>query len=69
MSFVILCLIFGLAIAIERVIYLNLASTNTKKLIVSVEDALNNVELKLQKKFAVHKRPHCKYFLSRIMPL
>ena len=42
MSFVILCLIFGLAIAIERVIYLNLASTNTKKLIVSVEDALNN---------------------------
>ena len=30
MSFVILCLIFGLAIAIERVIYLNLASTNTK---------------------------------------
>ena len=26
-----LCLIFGLAIAIERVIYLNLASTNNKK--------------------------------------
>ena len=42
MSFVILCLIFGLAIAIERVIYLNLASVNTKKLIASVEDALNN---------------------------
>ncbi len=42
MSFVILCLIFGLAIAIERVIYLNLASTNTKKLITNVEDALNN---------------------------
>lgn len=42
MSFVILALIFGLAIAIERVIYLNLASTNTKKLIASVEDALEN---------------------------
>ena len=42
MSFVILCLIFGLAIAIERVIYLNLASTNSKKLIASVEDALTN---------------------------
>ena len=42
MSFVILALIFGLAIAIERVIYLNLASTNTKKLISSVEDALEN---------------------------
>ena len=39
---VILALIFGLAIAIERVIYLNLASTNTKKLISSVEDALEN---------------------------
>lgn len=42
MSFVILALIFGLAIAIERVIYLNLASTNTKKLIANVEDALEN---------------------------
>lgn len=53
MSFVILCLIFGLAIAIERVIYLNLASTNTKKLIVSVEDALNNGGVEAAKKFAV----------------
>ncbi|WP_026207764.1 MULTISPECIES: MotA/TolQ/ExbB proton channel family protein [Butyricimonas] len=42
MSFVILALIFGLAISIERVIYLNLAATNTKKLIASVEDALEN---------------------------
>ena len=37
-----LCLIFGLAIAIERVIYLNLASTNNKKLIAKVEEALEN---------------------------
>ena len=42
MSFVILALIFGLAIAIERVIYLNLVATNSKKLIASVEDALEN---------------------------
>ncbi|MDY4043116.1 MAG: MotA/TolQ/ExbB proton channel family protein [Marinifilaceae bacterium] len=42
MSFVILALIFGLAIAIERVIYLNLASTNSKKLISKVEEALAN---------------------------
>ncbi len=42
MSFVILALIFGLAISIERVIYLNLASTNSKKLIDKVEDALEN---------------------------
>ena len=33
MAAVILCLIFGLAIAIERVIYLNLSDTNTKKLV------------------------------------
>lgn len=30
MAAVVLCLIFGLAIAIERVIYLNLSDTNTK---------------------------------------
>ena len=41
MSFVLLALIFGLAITIERIIYLNLASTNTKKLLQKVEEALN----------------------------
>jgi biopolymer transport protein ExbB len=41
MSSILLCLIFGLAIALERVIYLNLATTNTEKLLKSVEDALN----------------------------
>lgn len=40
MSFVLLSLIFGLALCIERIIYLNLASTNTKKLIKNIEDAL-----------------------------
>ena len=40
MSSILLCLIFGLAIALERVIYLNLATTNTAKLLKSVEDAL-----------------------------
>lgn len=40
MSTILLCLIFGLAIALERVIYLNLATTNTGKLLKSVEDAL-----------------------------
>ncbi len=42
MTPVLLCLILGLSIAIERVIYLNLSATNTKKLIAKVEDALNN---------------------------
>ncbi len=41
MSFVVLALIFGLALCIERIIYLNLASTNTKKLLQNIEDALN----------------------------
>ncbi len=40
MGIVLLCLILGLAIAIERIIYLNSATTNTNKLIGSIEDAL-----------------------------
>ena len=42
MASVLICLIFGLAIAIERIIYLGLSSTNTKKLLQKVEDALND---------------------------
>ena len=40
MGIVLLCLILGLAIAIERIIFLNLSTTDTKKLTQSVEDAL-----------------------------
>ena len=40
MGIVLVCLILGLAIAIERIITLNLATTNTKKLLAGVEDAL-----------------------------
>jgi biopolymer transport protein ExbB len=42
MGAVLLTLIFGLALAFERVIYLNLASTNTEKLLGAVEDALGS---------------------------
>jgi len=42
MTSILLCLILGLAMAIERVIYLNLATTNTKKLLSNVEDALSS---------------------------
>src|SRR5210317_1795665 len=42
MGIVLLCLILGLAIAIERIIYLNLATTNTAKLTASVEEALSS---------------------------
>ncbi len=41
MTPILLCLIIGLALVIERIIYLNLASTNTKKLLVQLEDKLN----------------------------
>lgn len=37
-----LCLILGLAVAIERILYLSFSATNTKKLIAKVEEALNN---------------------------
>ena len=42
MGIVLICLILGLAIAIERIIFLNLASTNTKKLTEGVEEALSS---------------------------
>ena len=42
MSLVIICLILGLAVAIERIIYLALCKTNTKKLLAAVEAALQN---------------------------
>lgn len=40
MSLIVICLILGLAIAIERIIYLSLSKTNTKKLLAKIEDAL-----------------------------
>ncbi len=40
MFIILLCLILGLALAIERILYLNLSTTNTEKLLKSVEDAL-----------------------------
>ncbi|MBL3655629.1 MotA/TolQ/ExbB proton channel family protein [Fulvivirga sp. 2943] len=40
MTPVLICLILGLAIAIERIITLNMATTNTDKLLANVEDAL-----------------------------
>jgi len=40
MGIVLLCLILGLAFVIERIIYLNMATTNTAKLTRDVEEAL-----------------------------
>jgi len=40
MGIVLVTLILGLAIAIERIIYLNMATTNTEKLVNEVEEAI-----------------------------
>ena len=42
MGIVLLCLILGLAIAIERIIYLNLSTSDSKKLTAEVESAMKN---------------------------
>lgn len=42
MAVILLCLILGLALAIERIIYYALSDTNTKRLLGDVEDTLGN---------------------------
>ena len=42
MSLIIICLIIGLALSIERILTLSFQKVNTKKLILAVEDALKN---------------------------
>ena len=42
MSFFLISLILGLAFAIERVLYLNFSTSNTKKLLANVEQALDS---------------------------
>jgi biopolymer transport protein ExbB len=42
MGIVLVCLILGLALVIERIIYLNMATTNTTKLLNKIETALNS---------------------------
>lgn len=56
MSFVVLCLIFGLALAIERIIYLNMATTNTKDLLSKVEEAMNSGGVNAAKEVCANSR-------------
>lgn len=42
MGIVLVCLILGLAIVIERIIFLNMADTNTNRLTAKIEDALSS---------------------------
>ena len=45
MSFVLICLILGLAFCIERIITLNIATTNTDKLLARIDDELKSGNL------------------------
>ncbi|MCC8173700.1 MAG: MotA/TolQ/ExbB proton channel family protein, partial [Odoribacter sp.] len=56
MAAVVLCLILGLTVSIERVIYLNLADTNTRKLVNGVEDALNTGGIEAAKEYCRNTR-------------
>ncbi|MGL5787725.1 MAG: MotA/TolQ/ExbB proton channel family protein [Bacteroidales bacterium] len=49
MSIVMIALIFGMAFIIERIIYLNLAEVNTKKLLAGVEAALDKGDVEAAK--------------------
>ena len=56
MALVLICLILGLAIAIERIITLNLAQTNTNKLLDSVEDAIKKGDIEKAKEVCRNTR-------------
>jgi biopolymer transport protein ExbB len=56
MSFVLIALILGLALAVERIIYLNFADTNTNKLLEEVESALETGGVEAAKEVCRNKR-------------
>lgn len=49
MAPILLCLILGLAVAIERIFFLNMSTTNTRKFVKKVEDTLNGQGLEAAK--------------------
>ncbi|WP_421871943.1 MotA/TolQ/ExbB proton channel family protein [Marinoscillum sp.] len=68
MGIVLLCLIFGLAVAIERIIHLNLATTNVKKLLSNVESALSSGGVEAAKEVCRNTRgPVASIFVQGMM--
>jgi biopolymer transport protein ExbB len=68
MTPVLACLILGLAIVIERIITLNLASTNTQKLLANVEDALSKGGVEAAKEVTKNTRgPVASIFTQGLM--
>ncbi len=53
---VLLCLVIGLAVAIERILYLSLSTINTKKMIKKVEEALQNGGIEAAKEICKNTR-------------
>lgn len=53
MSLVAIALVLGLAFCIERIIYLSLAEVNTKKLMTSIEAALEKGDVEAAKPYVV----------------
>ena len=56
MTPILLALILGLALVIERTIYLNLATTDTKKLLAGIEEALKNGNVEKAKEICRNTR-------------
>ncbi|GHV02378.1 flagellar motor protein MotA [Bacteroidia bacterium] len=56
MAPILLCLVFGLAIVIERVLYLNLATVNTRKLMAAIEQALDEGGIEAAKEICRNTR-------------
>ena len=56
MALVIACLILGLALCIERILYLALSKTNTKKLLSDIEAAMQNGGAEAAKEVCVKTR-------------
>ena len=56
MALVIACLILGLALCIERILYLAFSKTNTKKLLAKIEDAYKNGGAEAAKEVCVNTR-------------
>ena len=69
MTPVLICLILGLALVIERVFYLNLASVNSDKLLKKVEDAIQTGGIEKAKELCRNtKGPLLKNLLRHTVP-
>ena len=68
MTLVLVCLILGLALCIERIIYLTLSTSNTKKLVADLETALNQGGIEKAKELCRNTRgPVASIFYQGLM--